>query len=310
MSKGQGKLIGIKFTENLIGDVSGLTPNPVGGVGYTRLIGATVTASSTPTPVGNSHTNVVDGDVATCWYPSAYVGVSWLNFRLAEAARRTGFRYYVGHSTFYPTAFNISGSNDGSTFTTLGSFTGGTSTVGWHEYTFTNSESYLYYRFTITSYSQTYPWIYEFQFLEPLGNEKTFNITGQEYNFVPEGALSQKTYLISKIYTHPTEPNSIILETPDLTKFENVVGDLTIVYDGTGNLMGLGGPVLAFSTTFTPTDLIPKPDQNDPEHLELTGITATSALTLIHYYTAQEGAERIEISNISATSTLTKVSDL
>lgn len=302
MSKGQGKLIGIKFTEKLIGDISGLTPNPVGGYGYKRILDALITVSGT---VNYTAKELIDGDLNTLWWagPSNYIQAQF-----STAVCKTGFRWYIGHGSYYPTAFSIAGSNDGSNFTTLGTFSG-TGTVGWQAFTFENTMSYLYYRITTTAVMNGYSFIYELQFLDPVGNEKAFTVSGNEYNYVPEGTLSAKTYTVLGVSAHPTETNSILLSIADFSKFENVYGDLTISYDGSGNLMGLGGPVLAFSVTFTPAELIPKPDQHAIGHIEITAITSTGNLVRVYYAESKE-EEHIEITGVTAMGTLTHVNDL
>ena len=62
-----------------------------------------------------------------------------------------------------------------------------------------------------------------------------------------------------------------------------------------------------FSESFTPTDLSPKYDLDDGEHIELD-LTAAGTLTKITWTSAQ-GAEHIEL-GVTATGTLTHVNDL
>ena len=304
MSKGEGKLIAIKFTEKLIGDVSGLTPSPIGGQGYKPIRGAAITTNGTI--YSGTIANLVDNDTATYLWTGA---TFWLQFQLPTAQVKTGFRWYIGHGSYYPTAFTVSASNDGVNYTTLGTFSG-TGTIGWQEYTFINATAYLYYKITVTSSNQTnYCFIYEIQFREAIGNEKAFSVTGQEYNYVPEGDLSAKSYSVEKVSAHPTEANTILLSIPQGSQFENVYGDITVAYDGSGNLIGLGGPVLAFSVTFTPADLIPKPDQNAIGHIEVVSITTTGSLIRV-YYTDTKAEEHIEVTGITATGALTHVNDI
>ena len=60
----------------------------------------------------------------------------------------------------------------------------------------------------------------------------------------------------------PDAPQDTILLTMDpLKRFNNVEGNLTVKYDASkGNLSGRGGAVESFIETFTPTDLVPKPN--------------------------------------------------
>lgn len=102
---------------------------------------------------------------------------------------------------------------------------------------------------------------------------------------------------------------AIILEMQPLQRFESAAGDITVAYDGTGSLAGTGGAVAAFSRSFAPTGLVSKPDQNDPEHLSIAGVTVAAVLTRI-YYTSVQGAEHLSISGVSATAALTHINDI
>ena len=104
---------------------------------------------------------------------------------------------------------------------------------------------------------------------------------------------------------------SMILEMEPLQRFESAAGPITVAYNGGGTLIGEGGAVLAFTQSFAPTDLVPKPHQNDAEHIEISSIAATGTLTKINYTnTAAQDQGHIEIAGITATGTLTKVSDI
>ena len=103
---------------------------------------------------------------------------------------------------------------------------------------------------------------------------------------------------------------SIILEMEPLQRFESAAGPITVAYNGGGSLAGEGGAVLAFTQSFAPVGLVPKPHQNDAEHIEIS-IAATGTLTKINYTnTAAQDQGYIEIAGITATGTLTKVSDI
>lgn len=62
----------------------------------------------------------------------------------------------------------------------------------------------------------------------------------------------------------PDAPQDKILLTMDWWgRFNNVEGELTVNYDAVkGSLSGRGGAVESFTETFTPTDLVPKPNPN------------------------------------------------
>lgn len=55
--------------------------------------------------------------------------------------------------------------------------------------------------------------------------------------------------------------DTILLTMDPLKRFNNVEGELTVNYDAVkGSLSGRGGAVESFTETFTPTDLVPKPN--------------------------------------------------
>lgn len=140
------------------------------------------------------------------------------------------------------------------------------------------------------------------------GNQSHFTVIAKEYNWVPNGTLQDvtKTALSTAVGETAKE---VILIMADLTRFESAV-ELTVAYDGLGTLSGDSGAVEAFSVTFTPTELAPKPDQNDEEHIEISSITATGTLTEIQHKDAQVGGEHLEIVGITATGTLTHVDNI
>ena len=108
-----------------------------------------------------------------------------------------------------------------------------------------------------------------------------------------------------------SDENVIVLrfKPGNVNSIQNAVGDITISYDGSGTLTGLGGPVLAFEKTFLPVDLNPKNSPNDEEHIEVTDIKATSNLMRI-FHTNTSCTEHIEITEVSATAALTNISDI
>lgn len=157
------------------------------------------------------------------------------------------------------------------------------------------------------------------QFTQPLTNEFTgaeaaaFSVTGQVYDMVPEGELIAGDFQVDTVERYPTpRVNVIRLVMKDLKRFHNIVGDLTVAYDGSGGLMGAGGSVAAFAETFTPTDLVPKPDIHEPVHIEILNAIAAGNLMLIEYTNMQDdGSENhLELLNAVAAGTLTHVNDI
>ncbi|MEG2001095.1 MAG: hypothetical protein RR053_06875 [Evtepia sp.] len=116
---------------------------------------------------------------------------------------------------------------------------------------------------------------------------------------------------LSFIVRAGNDANVVLLEMPPLSRFESAAGTITVNYDGTGNLQGEGGSVAAFAQAFTPTDLIPKPDQNDVEHIEVKNIAAVGTLTTINYSdTAVQDMGHIEVKAITATGVLTHIKNI
>ena len=90
---------------------------------------------------------------------------------------------------------------------------------------------------------------------------------------------------------------------------QRAVGDITVAYDGTGTLMGKGGPVVAFEHTFTPEGLNPKNNPHDPEHIA-ADISVNATLTRIHYSDVPSGAEHLEVAISSISANLISVDDI
>ncbi len=100
---------------------------------------------------------------------------------------------------------------------------------------------------------------------------------------------------------------SIVLHMDPKTRFESAAGDITVTYDGSGGLAGEGGSVAAFTETFSPNGLAPKPHQNEVEHID---ISAAAVGTLLHvYYTDTQCDHHVEL-NASAVGVLTHINDL
>ena len=307
MSKADGQYIGVKFTDAITSDPTGVTPSPVGGSKDAVASIAEIVGSSEYS--AHYDDDFIDGSTSTYWRPSSTSG-QYAVFTLAEARAIIKFRLYVGNTTYRPTTFTLKGSNDGTNYTTVLSDTC-TSSRGWQEFSFENATTYLYYRMDITGANSSRLYMYEAEFIyaAPVGNEEAFTVTGQEYDFVPGGTLQTVEYIVESVSAHPTEENTILLTIAANDRFESVVGNLTVAYDAAkGNLAGAGGPVASFSVSFTPADLLAKPNQNDQENIEISAIVAIGTLTAI-YYTNSKEEENIEIT-AGVTGTITHIDDI
>ena len=92
------------------------------------------------------------------------------------------------------------------------------------------------------------------------------------------------------------------------TSVQNAAGPISVSYTGS-TLEGEGGSVQAFELECPNDGLEYKGGQNDVEHIEVSGVTATGVLKKIEYRNVKAD-EHIEISAITATGTLTHVDDI
>lgn len=289
-TKAEGAKIIVRFTENLIGDVSGLTPVPVGGISTN----VKVSHLNKPTQIGQVYTanttystNVsslaFDGSTSTYWETRTALP-QWIQCALLEPKAVNKFRYYSGAS-YRIRAYKLEASNDLSNWTELWSGENANAT-GWNEYTFVNTTAYKYYRWTVTSlWTAGRIYVYELELYAdiPIGNEQAFTVTAQEPQWVefPSeelGSLTNSTIQIKSVEAYPSTPNQIILNTYELTRFNNVEGLITVSYNATnGNLQGAGGIVQSFIQSATPTDLVrvPNPLFDENIHADIVNYSIT-----------------------------------
>ena len=140
------------------------------------------------------------------------------------------------------------------------------------------------------------------------GNAEYFTVTTQEYDYVPNGTLETITKTVDSVEAGDTN-KEIVLNMEPLERFESAVGNITVSYDGLGNLAGAGGNVAAFTEIFTPTGLVAKPNQMMNEHIEISDVDINALLTLINFYDTAE-TEHIEISDVDIIAILTHVDDI
>ena len=261
MSKSDGLKIGIRFTEDLVGDYA----TPEGGyeeLKYDNSSIKNITYSSQYSTT-YSASNAFDGSTSTYWRCDTLP--SWIQIELNNPIALTKFRWYIGNSTYRPNDFILEGSDNGIDFIPI--FIGiSSSGTGWKDFILSNSAKYLFYRWTITSRNSSRIYIYEFElFYKNFINECAFSITGQEYKYV-HGNLIDKVYVIEKIEPHPTEPKSILITMDWWNRFNNVEDKIKVLYDASkGSLTGAGGAVESFEIEFTPEDLIQTPNPNAEE---------------------------------------------
>ena len=279
MSKSEGKKIGIRFTEDVVGEVSGYPPN-LSSYSFgtpqniTRTYSSRYSSSYDPS-------NLFDGSTSSYWRTSSSMP-QWVKIKFSTATWVNAFRWYT--SSYRPNAFILEGSNDDETWTTLVEGNSENST-GWKEFYF-EAGSYLYLRWTINSIYSSRLYIYEIEVATGFGNEGAFKVIGQEYKYV-NGPLITKEYPVDKVEYHPTEAKSILLTMQQHEEFNNVIGDLTVEYDATaGSLLGIGGGVESFSVNFRPLNLVKTPSPNPEEN-----ITVSPSISLDFVPITYEGRE-------------------
>lgn len=271
MSKGDGQKIAIKFSEKLIGDVTGLFPTPsFVGKTYYRPIGTASGSSQSSSTY--SFSKAFDGLTSSYWRTN-FTTNQWIQILLSEPVFIGGFRWYVGSGN-RPKDFNIQGSNDGISWTVL-HIGVSPNITGWHEFKWTPNGGYKYYRWTgINSYGP-YIYIYEIELLGAGGNEVSFEVAGYEYQYVG-GPMISKNYKVVSVEQHPSilDEKTLLLTLDPQSRFNNSEGSITVAYDASaGNLQGRGGFVASFSQTFIPIELAPKPNPHASEHLTVSAET-------------------------------------
>lgn len=118
------------------------------------------------------------------------------------------------------------------------------------------------------------------------GNVSAFSVTGQEYKYV-NGPILNKTYTITSIVAHPTEPRTLLITVSDFTRFNNVQGQLKVSYNSAlGTLVGVGGAVQSFDAYFTPLDLLREINPNDEETIRATISDAVIEYAVMQYLNA------------------------
>lgn len=307
MTIGDGRKIGIRFTQPLIGNVTGLNPPLSYKQQKIDLSGATLTTQNQYS--SNSIKNAIDENETTYWCGTT--AANWVKFALLEPKLITSIRLLLGGN--YIKKFTFLGSNDGVEWTQIGEefVTNATSTRTWYEFSVENETEYSYYKIDILDSSYRYPYIYEVELCETVGvgNEAKFKVSFDQYSFVPEGTLSKTEKDIESIEV--VDENTIVLALFDgnMKSIQNSIGEVTVIYDGSGSLMGIGGAVEAFEVKFTPEELTYKGHQNDVEHIEIVGVQATSNLIEILYIDSR-CVEHIEIADVIAVGSLISIDDI
>ena len=201
MAIGNGEKIAIRFTEPLIGDVSGITPVPLGykhGMVKPDAVTALNQYSTSYAPE-----KAVDGSIDTYWRGTTTD--DWFTAYFAEAIVLSRLRLYF--KTDPIRRFTLYGSDDGDAFTQIGGtyeVSSSSTGAGWYEYDIENSTAYSYYKIATYSYYVNELYLYEIEYyhLVPTGNETKFTVSFPEYTFVPGGSLKTVQREVTSVGTY------------------------------------------------------------------------------------------------------------
>ena len=137
-----------------------------------------------------------------------------------------------------------------------------------------------------------------------------FSVSFQQYDMVPGGSLIDVTRPIVSMELDSGNNNILYLNMGQgvTRNFRNAVGNITVSYDASiGRLYGEGGPVQSFTQAFAPTDLEPKDNPHEMEHLTIE-VEAEGTNIKIYYHDTST-KEHLEIS-ASAIGVRTYIGDL
>ena len=201
MAIGDGEKIAIRFTQPLIGDVSGITPVPL-GYKHEKVQPDAVTALNQYS-TSYSPEKAVDGKIDTYWRGTTTD--DWFMAYFAEAIVLSRLRVYF--KTDPIRRFTLYGSDDGETFTQIGGtyeVSSSSTGAGWYEYDIENSTAYHYYKIATYSYYVNELYLYEIEYyhLVPTGNETKFTVSFPEYTFVPGGTLKTVQREVTSVGTY------------------------------------------------------------------------------------------------------------
>ena len=216
MAIGDGEKIAIRFTEPLIGDVSGITPVPLGHK-HEKVKPDAVTALNQYS-TSYSPEKAVDGKIDTYWRGTTTD--DWFMAYFAEAIVLSRLRVYF--KTDPIRRFTLYGSDDGDTFTQIGGtyeVSSSSTGAGWYEYDIENSTAYHYYKIATYSYYVNELYLYEIEYyhLVPTGNETKFTVSFPEYTFVPGGSLKTVQREVIRVSGYNAIDTSPTLESGVLT---------------------------------------------------------------------------------------------
>ena len=188
-----GNRIDIKFTQELKGDATGYDPYPLNaGPAFNPTGVATASSQYSSSCAASYAFNGVD---EPHWETASGVSSAWLQIDLGVSTWIAGFGWRT-YSSYYAKVYNISGSDDGSTWSVIYNGTQSASLSSFTNIATWTPVKYRYYRWNFTTLNTTSMAIYRIQLLSCSGNEGAFHITGSEYQYVG-GPLITKNYTLT-----------------------------------------------------------------------------------------------------------------
>ena len=275
MSKGEGKLIAVKFTDKLLGDVSAALKYDIGDINYALEKNATASYKS------SYAYKAVDANIYTSW--SSNTNICWITIDLGQLREIIGLYIFGYDSNYRGKDCSVLGSIDNVSWTTI--YTGTLANVAEQTILLTKC-SCRYVKLAFTSGYNTAIAIYNLKIFNavPTGNEKAFKVSGQQYDHV-NGILVNTDYPVESVVSHSSGAETLLLTINSLKRFNNVVGNLNVAYDASlGNLLSPGGIVKSFNATFAPTELVKKVNPWDNENLTVSLLPVFVSTKVLYKY--------------------------
>lgn len=255
--------------------------------------------------------NARDGSIASDWMASSVP--RW--FRIDFGAPKTLTRVRLcnaAYSSARTNGFNIEGSDDAVSWNLITSGNLPNSNT-WTNVNFA-ATTYRYFRVYITSKYGTYSGLAEIEFYS---TRDTYNVAGwtvsgfEPFNS-PEGVLVPTTYTVRKV-TKADDDYSVILWLDLHNRMLHPQGLITVNF--TGALVGPGMSFVApFTVTFTPTNIDPVFNPNDPERMQIVSASPTLNYIKVYYVYAQHDpsmdTESMTVLSAASTMVYTHVNDL
>lgn len=244
----------IEFDQDLTNTFSDLTYQ----AGDFPVYGTTFFGSSLYS--GSAYGNAFDRNIGDYWRSNITTMPQWVGMDLGSLKKIGRLRVYL--SSYPPNAFILQGSNDGANYNDVysGNFVNAT---GWQVFDFTYAE-YRYWRVYYTSIHSSRCYIYEVELYEAVlkGNQSGFTVTQVEKQADVTATTNLDVHSVEKIARNKIQLN--------ICPYSRIKTDqpITVAYDQpSGSLAGVGGVVVDFTLTFTPTNIVNAPHSWNKEHL-------------------------------------------